>query len=185
MTQCGPNPNAKPPEVRHFSEYDLQKAGLRQKIADTYLEYCQTHSYEEAQRMVKEEFTSDSLVASIEFTESGRSFWIEYTDGQRCNMPVVIGKFYGDAAISSEDRMAIRRNEVPRIQVDLRRNYFIVFGYSGPTDFRDAGDAQLVMQVIEKLKNGTLTAAVTRDQLQKILEYDGFVTEILGNVDKW
>jgi len=179
-----PNPNAKPPEVRQFSEFELRKAALRQKIADTYLEYCQTRSYEEAQRMVIEEFTQDTLVSSIEFTKSGRSFWIEYKDGQRCNMPLVIAKVESGTVITPEERMAVRRNEVNLVRRDLRRNNMFVFGFGGAEITLGPDDAEKVLSIVALLKAGTRSVVDGQTELGRLIDKPS-AKEIVENIEAW
>ena len=179
------NPAIKPKEVKPPSELYLQKVKLRREIEDTFNVYWKTYGWEEGHQMILDKYLDHPLISSLEYTESGKSVWITYSDGDRRNQGLreVIWEHYGPVS-SPEDRMAVRRNEVNLVKSWLQGSSMLVFGHGGAVNVFPAEDAHRIMNIASQIKKGERATDDGKQQLIKIIDKPS-AEEIMENLESW
>ena len=180
------NPAIKPKEVKPPNENDQKKEDLRHEIFVKFYDYKKSYGFNKAYKMVVDEFKDDSLISSLELSESGYTMFINYIDEDRKAFPTKAAMIdYDGYVLTEEDRMAIQRNDVNLVKSDLKRNYLLVFGYSG-YEFIDEGEhGKQLLNIVNAIKSGEMSMDNGRENLLGILRYPKLVEEVMNNINSW
>jgi hypothetical protein len=180
------NPTVNSPGMLPPMELNAQEFRLAQEIDDTFNVYWKAYGWEQAHQMVLDKYRGHPLISSIEFTPSGRSVWITFSDGARWNQGLIETVDYGyGPPLSGEDRMAIRRNEVNLVRSDLMKGHLMIFGYSGYESIDSGEKGSQLVGVVNSIKGGTMSLEEGRKQLKGILGYDKLVEEVMSHIESW
>ena len=180
------NPAIKPKEVKPPNEIDQKKEDLRHEIFVKFYDYKKSYGFNKAYRMVVDEFKEDSLISSLELSESGYTMFINYIDEDRKAFPTKAAMIdYDGYVLTEEDRITIRRNEVNFVKSRLKRKEMFIFGYGGAEICLGADDAKEILTVVKQVKEGKTSHEDGKNQLSDIISDKTSPKEIIENIQSW